>query len=143
MELLLQRDSYTTLSTQGKLSKEGVFLAETLELPKKDGLPGSAIPAGRYRVTVAFSPHFQRRMPLLVGIPNRSEIEMHWGDYVEDTRGCILMGLTRGVNSIYRTRDAFAIVFPLIDESDQKEGCWITVQDGIFPVLHPDQSSGD
>jgi hypothetical protein len=138
MELLLQRDSYTTLSTQGKLSKEGVFLAETLELPKKDGLPGSAIPAGRYRITVAFSPHFQRRMPLLVGIPNRSEIEMHWGDYVEDTRGCILMGLTRGANAIYRTRDAFAEVFPLIDAANNAEGCWLTVQDGIFPVMHPD-----
>ena len=129
MELLLQRDTYTDFSTQGKLTKDGNFLAETLELPEKDGLPGSCIPAGRYRVTVAFSPHFQRRMPLLVGIPGRSEIEIHWGMLPSNTRGCILVGETRGVNEIFSTRDEFNALFPLIDDADQSEGCWITVKD--------------
>lgn len=129
MELVLQRDSYTGISTQGRLFKNNSPLGETLELPKKDGLPGSCVPAGRYRVTVAFSPHFQRRMPLLVGIPGRSEIEIHWGMLPSNTRGCILIGETRGTNEIFSTRDEFNALFPLIDDADRSEGCWITIKD--------------
>jgi Family of unknown function (DUF5675) len=129
MEITLQRDTYTTLSTLGVLSITGDPSPsyQTLELPRKDGLPGSCIPAGRYRVTIAFSPHFQRRMPLIVGIPNRSEIEIHWGDFPENTRGCVLVGETRGENAIYNTIKAFDSLFPKIENADQAEGCWITV----------------
>lgn len=126
MELALYRDSFTAKSTQGEMMV-GSSVWQTLELPKKDGLPGSCIPAGRYRVTVAWSNHFQRRMPLIVGIPNRSEIEIHWGDYPEDTRGCILVGETKTPDAIWNTREAFDELFPMIDEADKTEGCWITI----------------
>ena len=128
MELTLIRDRFTEKSTMGVLQAEHLTL-QTLELPKKDYLPGSCIPPGRYRVTVTWSGNFQRRMPLLVGIPKRSEIEIHWGDFVENTRGCVLIGQTRTDDAIWRTRDAFNELFPLIDEADKTEGCWITVSE--------------
>lgn len=143
MDLTLNRDKFTDRSTQGVMNVPMPIISvqyQTLELAKKDGLPGSCIPAGRYRVTVAYSPHFKRRMPLLVGIPGRSEIEMHWGNYTgdlpstvavehSDTRGCILVGRVRGVDVIYASRSAFDELFPLIDEADKTEGCWITIVD--------------
>lgn len=129
MELLLQRDTYTSNSIFGVLNNSDLWTVQTLELPKVDGLPGSAIPAGRYRITIAFSPHFNRPMPLIVGIPNRSEIEIHWGNTHTDTRGCILVGMAREGDSIIQSKEAFANIFSYIEDADHMEGCWITVKD--------------
>ena len=95
-----------SLCTQGELSI-GDWICQTLELPVKDGLPGSAIPPGKYLVIQYASPHFNRPMPLIIGIPNRSEIEIHWGNYVDETRGCVLVGKARGDCDVLNSRQAF------------------------------------
>lgn len=97
LEMTLQRVHFTKLSTCGELIAGSLDL-KTLELPVKDGLPGSAIPPGRYKVTIYASPHFGREVPLLQGIPGRSEIEIHYGNYPTDSRGCILVGLTHDLD---------------------------------------------
>jgi hypothetical protein len=125
MDLVLVRDVFNEVCTLGVLNNS----FQTLELPRKDGLPGSCIPVGTYRVTTAFSPHFQRIMPLILGIPNRSEIEIHWGNYPDDTRGCILLGTERGDNSVLNSRAAFDELFPMIQQSSANEGCWITISE--------------
>lgn len=131
MKLTLQRLHLTDQSTTGDLLVDGAFECHTLELPVKDGLPGSAIPPGTYRVTVADSPHFRRPMPLLVNVPGRSEIEIHWGDFPRDTRGCILVGVLELDNSLGRSRDAFNALFPKIQGAPV---CWIEIQGGM-PTL--------
>jgi hypothetical protein len=92
MQLRVSRLTFTANSTIGILSADGAAWCSTLELPVRDGLPGSAIPLGTYPVSTYPSPRFGRLMPLILGIPDRSNIEMHWGNTPEDTDGCILLG---------------------------------------------------
>jgi hypothetical protein len=130
MEMYLNRYSFSAKSTQGILTVAQPIISptfQTLELPKRDGKPGSCIPMGRFPVTLYDSPHFDRLMPLINGIPGRSEIEIHWGDFPDDTRGCILVGERRTQDAIWETIEAFGELFPLIDEAARAEGCWITI----------------
>ena len=128
MNLLLQRLWYTDKSTVGELSVEGVFQSYTLELPKKDGLPGSCILAGTYSVIFAPSPKFEssqdpwvmkyaKEMPRLQDIPNRSGILIHWGNEPEETEGCILVGRSYSPtvpDLIQNSRVAFADLYAKI-----------------------------
>jgi hypothetical protein len=92
MHLKVERFTFTDVSTEGELSIDGERFCWTLELPVRDGLPGSAIPLGTYKLVSYPSPHFGRLVPQLVDVPGRSEIEIHWGNTAADTRGCILLG---------------------------------------------------
>jgi hypothetical protein len=108
MHLKVERFNFTDISTEGDLSIDGERFCWTLELPVRDGLPGSAIPTGTYKVVSYPSPHFGRLVPLLVDVPGRSEIEIHYGNDAADTRGCILLGETLpGANFIGDSRQAF------------------------------------
>lgn len=132
MEMFVVRDTFSEKSTQGSLKASPEFprgLYTTLELPKKDGKPGSCIPTGRYQVTLWNSPKFGRVMPYINVGQGRSDIEMHWGNYPENTNGCILVGLTRTQDTIGSTREAFNETFPLIEAAVNNEGCWITVSE--------------
>lgn len=95
-------DSYTV----GKLSVLGVYLCDTLEDRVRDynrdgdlddvgetKIYGqTAIPFGRYKITMIDSPKFGRRVPLLHGVKHFDAIEIHAGNTPEDTHGCILPG---------------------------------------------------
>lgn len=54
----------------------------------------SCIPEGKYIVNKHYSPTFKEcfRIP---NVPGRSEILIHAGNFVVDTKGCILVGLSR------------------------------------------------
>jgi len=94
MKLRLERFLLNETCTIGRLFIEDNFECYTLELPVVDGLPGSAIPTGIFPVVNLFSPKFNRKVPHIMEIPGRSEIEMHFGNTVEDTNGCVLLGET-------------------------------------------------
>lgn len=51
-----------------------------------------SIPVGRYKVILSFSPKFNRILPLVCDVPNRSGIRIHTGNYYSDSSGCILVG---------------------------------------------------
>src|SRR5882762_9002915 len=104
MLLELKREWLTQSATMGELFVDGIKQCFSLELPVKDGLPYSAIPptsVGSYIIRLLPSPKFQRsidpwikqyadRIPHVFGIPNRSDILIHFGNSPEDTNGCIL-----------------------------------------------------
>lgn len=127
MTLSHQRDTFTPESTLGKIFIGNLLICETLELPYKDGLPGSAIPQGRYPVIITFSNRFQREMPLLLNIPGRSSIRIHWGNTEADTEGCILVGLTRGSDLVGESRLAFEKLWNIIEASARAGSCLIDV----------------
>lgn len=133
------RDTFTAISTTGQLSIDGVPSLWTLELPNKDGLPGSCIPQGVYPVVAYMSPKFGRTMPLLRDIPNRSNIEIHWGNTAADTDGCILLGRTRDKDYVGESRMAFDEFWTRFMPSLASEDCTIEVVGG---AMVPD-SSGD
>jgi len=113
MEIRIQRLTFTDKSTIGELYVNGDKLGYTLELPVKDGLPGSAIPQGMYPVANRYSPRFGRNVPHVDDIPNRSNILIHWGNYPTDTEGCILVGMSAGQDFIGESRKAFDELYAL------------------------------
>jgi hypothetical protein len=133
MDLLLKRKWYTDRSTIGELWRDGTFECFTLEdvvRPAGVKVPGrTAIPAGRYQVQVTFSNRFQRQMPLLLNVPNFAGVRIHCGNTDKDTEGCILVGRNRLTDAIGRSREAYAALFPRIDEAAKHATVFITIQD--------------
>lgn len=148
LKLLLSRDTATPTSTEGVLTFEdsplppGVpsdLALQTLELPVRDGLPGSAIPKGIYPVVLAPSPKFMamdddlwvrkyaRLMPHIIQIPNRTEIMIHFGNDPEETSGCVLVGMNRGVDWIGSSRAAFELLWRIIEIPAQNGNCEIEI----------------
>lgn len=140
MILTLQRRPQDPNSTPGSLGINGVQQCFTLELPVRDGLPGSAIPAGKYPIVLAPSPKFMAsadawtqlyasQMPHIEPIPGRSLIMLHWGNSPADTDGCILVGRTPATDAVWESRPAFAALYIEIQQAVRNEGCWIEVVD--------------
>ncbi len=50
-------------------------------------------------------------MPHLQGVPERDAIEIHAGNTMEDTEGCILVGTIALPSGIYNSRRAFEEFF--------------------------------
>jgi len=130
----VDRDTYTAQSTTGLLSIGGVFFCYTLEPPR-----GVSIPAGTYPVTLYPSPKFGRIMPLLVNVPGHSYVEIHWGNFPRDTEDCVMVGESRAPDEIGQSREAFAALFPLIEQAvkDPAVGCQIVITDKM-PVTDPE-----
>jgi hypothetical protein len=87
--------------TRGCLAVGGQLL-RTLEPPV--GAAEPRIPEGRYPVRLTLSgrakagtlwtPDKDFRLPELIGVPGRTAIRVHAGNTVENTQGCILVGLS-------------------------------------------------
>lgn len=143
--------------TPGEMFIEGIHECYTLELPNKDGLPGSCIPQGTYKVVLTESDEFgtdaqfvaltQRLtvlplIPRIIGIPNRTLIDIHWGNTEANTRGCVLVGETQDGLVIGSSRAAFAKLYPKIVFAVRNEGCWITMIGGFGSALEDAQWPG-
>lgn len=110
---VIERMCFTDKATIGELSIDGEFFCYTLEdtcrtvkIPKQ-----TAIPPGRYELKITFSERFQKDMPLLLDVPNFEGVRIHSGNTPEDTDGCILVGMKRGVDVIYESRKAYDLLF--------------------------------
>ena len=57
----------------------------------------TAIPCGVYAIRLYDSPKHGKDTPELVGVPGFQHVQIHPGNYVTDTEGCILPGLARDV----------------------------------------------
>lgn len=65
----------------------------TLELPWKDNQTDvSCIPVGTYKAELIHSPRFKKDLYVLNNVPDRSMVEIHIGNTINDTHGCILLG---------------------------------------------------
>jgi hypothetical protein len=105
MELVLPREPSAHGATYGKLAVDDQHECETLEdtIREQIGVPvehwkipgATAIPAGRYRVTIDFSKRFKRLMPHILDVPGFDGIRIHAGNISAQTEGCILVGRGR------------------------------------------------
>lgn len=138
MKLDLKRQPTEGETTLGELSADGLFECYTLEDVVREvpgepvsawKVPGAtAIPRGRYRVIVSFSPHFQIFLPLLVDVPGFTGIRIHPGNTAKDTEGCILVGDRYEDGCVLDSRKAFAILYGRIKEARARgEDVWIAV----------------
>jgi len=132
MDLKLIRNRKYSSATLGELEVDGDLECFTLEdVVRPDGvkIPGNtAIPAGRYEVTITMSPRFGVPMPLLLDVPGFEGVRIHWGNTSADTEGCILVGRERGVDRVTNSRMAYAELYEMIEQALARgERVWIDV----------------
>lgn len=102
MELTLRRKATLHETTFGQLFVDGVFECHTLEdaIREVDGEPvalwkvhgETAIPSGRYRITLENSPHFGIDSLTLNDVPGFTDIRIHSGVSAVSTEGCLCVG---------------------------------------------------
>ena len=130
MLLTLDRQPSWQSTTLGNLFVDGQYECATLEDQVRHAakVPGeTAIPAGRYRVRITWSPRFQRPMPLIEDIPGYDGVRIHPGNTAADTEGCLLVG-DRVVDAtrIADSRVAFERLYAKIEAAPE---CWIDIRD--------------
>ena len=139
MELLLTRQPSNAQATLGHLRVAGAPFCVTLEDVVRDlGPDGSgkvygktAIPAGRYRVTINFSPKFQKNMLAVLDVPFFTGIRIHSGNDDADTLGCILVGaMVDGPDRIHGGSIVLPRLFAMVQAAIEKgEEIWLTILD--------------
>ena len=131
MELNIKRIARRETYTVGRLYIDGKYFCDTLEdkdrglrqdMPtaviratKRKGI--TAIPTGRYRVTLAVqSPKFSKRaiyqfcngyLPRLINVPGYDGVLIHIGNTARDTEGCLLVGKNTQVGKVLDSRKTF------------------------------------
>ena len=106
MEILVKRLYKNSAYTIGKMYIDGQYLCDTVEdcdrglnqsmtsqqIAVKKVYGKTAIPAGRYKVTLTFSNKFKRVLPLVNDVIGFLGIRIHAGNTAEDSLGCIIVG---------------------------------------------------
>ena len=104
---VLIREKRTETAILGRLFLGGVFICYTLENVAK------AIPAGLYSIENSKSPKFKRELPLLynAAVPAKRGIRIHVGnDAVNDSSGCVLVGMGRNGDKLVESQPAETMV---------------------------------
>jgi len=111
VKLELQRISLLPDRTLGELSIEEnnsskKKFCDTLERAYREKkIEGeTCIPYGTYKVDFTYSSHFKRNMPVLLDVPDFEAIEIHPGNDIQDSRGCILVGISNGKGQLIQSR---------------------------------------
>lgn len=113
MNLTIVRQHYTTKSTMGELLIDGVFECYTLEPAQSSD---ELVPVGTYDASLQLSPRFKTLTPHLRGVPGYDDegphgpIEIHWGNYPNNTEGCCLVGQIQIIEEDFvgRSREALS-----------------------------------
>jgi len=89
----------------------------------------TAIPCGTYLVTLTYSKHFNKVLPLLHDVPGFEGVRIHSGNKPEDTEGCILLGEHYAEDWISNSRSAFARLYNMLVECQNlEEEVWLTIR---------------
>lgn len=101
MNITLTRKIENEYGTFGEITNEtGNHLCYTLEPKWRDNEQNvSCVPVGIYTCVHHDSPDHPNTWEV-TGVPDRNEVLIHTGNYLKDTKGCILVG---GVNSMNKT----------------------------------------
>lgn len=138
MQLLIQRETSTNVSTPGQLflvnGNTRKWLAYTLEdVVRLDGkvYGRTAIPAGTYDLRISFSNRFRKELPEVLAVPNFSGVRIHGGNTHENTEGCPLVGMARNSKDrISNCAPAVEKVMRLLREAAAKgEKCSLVITD--------------
>lgn len=135
MELTVQRLYKKATYTIGKMLVDGYKFCDTLEdrvrdLKKERKVYGeTAIPEGRYRVIMTFSPKFKRQMPLLCAVPYFEAIRIHPLTTAKQTEGCIGVGENKIKGGLINSRMWSDKLNELINEAvEREEKVYITIK---------------
>lgn len=135
------------LATLGCLDIDGDPFCYTLEdVVRPDPNPATpaneakvygetAIPSGRYRLDITYSPKFRKPMILVKDVPGFTGIRIHSGNDADDTLGCILVGsVVDGDNRIHGGSEVMPRLFGKVQAAlDRGEAVWLTIEN-VPPV---------
>lgn len=135
MTLRLVRDWFFASSTLGTLAVDGKpfgFVAEdedrALEAGGTKVRAETAIPLGRYRVKRTWSPRYQALVPEVLDVPGFRGIRIHAGNDESDTEGCLLPGLSRSGEKVYKSRVACDWLYARIAACESEgEPVWLEI----------------
>jgi len=109
MKVDVYRRIETSESITGEFWVDGAFECYCLEpsrnAPYHAGYP--CIQAGTYRVILSTSPHLGYMSPEVIGVPGRSGIRWHIGNFPRDVFGCSVVGSIVGPNYVGNSKLAF------------------------------------
>ncbi len=134
MELLLKRRPPKGEAMIGELSIDGIRECYILEdVPRATKIYGkTAIPAGRYEVTVDWSPKYKKPMPHVLNVPGYEGIRIHPGNFSTDTEGCLLPGVSVSPDgqAVLQSKSAFGELFAKLRQTIERgEHVFITIED--------------
>lgn len=75
------------------------------------------IPAGTYQAHTRTDGHLGWRIEL-EGVPGRTNIQIHRGNYPSDTTGCILVGTSRDTNRVWNSSEAMKLLKEKVGSAD-------------------------
>lgn len=127
MKIIVQRQLQDSISTTGEMLIDGAHACWTLE-------PAKPIPAGTYDLAIDWSPKFNRLMPHVCDVPGYEGIRIHWGNYVDNTEGCTLVGTTQGEDFVGHSVDEFNVLFRELQAG---------IKDGAVTITYLDPTSGN
>ena len=124
MNLTLQRTAESLDGpTFGVITNDAdgsVMVPATLELPWKANAHNiSRIPAGVYPAFRFLSPHIGYELFQLANVPDRVGIDIHIGNTMKDTEGCILVGEAQEGDAITESREAFRLFMGMLTGIDR------------------------
>lgn len=97
----------------------GLTDSMTVEEIKKKKIYGeTAIPTGKYKVVLDYSPKFKKILPHILNVKGFEGIRIHSGNDKEDTFGCLLVGYNRQKGKVLNSRNALAQVLSLMRHQD-------------------------
>lgn len=77
----------------------------------------TAIPAGKYKVTMTYSSKYKRVMPQIMNVKGFTGIRIHSGNTAKDSLGCILLGKNDKVGWISNSRATCAKFEELLNKA--------------------------
>ncbi|MEA5459102.1 DUF5675 family protein [Arcicella sp. LKC2W] len=140
MEITVNRFLKTQESTISTVLIDGVLFSYGLEdvdrgltdsmpvdeIKKKKVFGKTAIPSGRYRISISFSNRFKRYLPEVHNVKGFEGIRIHSGNTAQDTEGCLLLGTQYKNNTVINSRLAFDKLMAKLLIAETKEEIWIT-----------------
>lgn len=128
MDLLVSRYDNTLTATLSRVFVNGERFCDGLEPPwRANARRVSCIPTGRYPLRLRdwgswhdaalkkFGEPFHKGMIEICDVPHRSDILIHWGNYPDDTLGCLLVGqaaLER--RAVWSSVSTYKWIYPLL-----------------------------
>ncbi|TDB64354.1 DUF5675 family protein [Arundinibacter roseus] len=119
--------------------KSTMTLAELLKIKVHSQ---TAIPTGRFEVKLRVSPAFKRKLPWLQNVPAFEYIYAHKGNWIRDTRGCLIVGLSYGQEDgeycVRESKKAFDPLFAeIVAALDRKEKIWWEIVEAYEDEKNP------
>lgn len=129
MTIKVDRYDKNEYRTIGRINLPG-FESYTLEDPerKEKIAHKTAIPIGTYEIVVSYSNRFKRMLSLLADVPGFTGVRIHSGNSVDDSSGCILIGLGRSFDTISQSRSAMGLFMAILMRYLKKEKVYIQIK---------------